>query len=550
MVDMVSNEDKEDAVLLAIDRLLSMNGKKLDDFIGMPSPRNNEQLNFGNNLINQELGYDRLTLKSACPGIIKALTTKQRVIFDAVMDTVHSRNPGFYFVHGFGGTGKTLLWNAIASSLRGDGHIVLTVASSGIAATLLPAGRTAHSRFAIPINIAEHSMCSIKQKSDLAELIIATKLIIWDEAPMIQRFCSEAFDCTLRDIMHCDTIFGGKCVVMGGDFRQILPVIPKGSRAEIVNASICSSVLWQQCRIFHLTKNMRLSAGGSFEEIQKLEWFTRWLLDVGDGKLGLIQDGAADIEIPDYLLVPDGDNPMLAMVESIYSNLLNNLSNNAYFNDRAILAPTLEMVSQLNLYMCSLIPTEEYEFLSCDSVCKSSEDIDSADDLYTPEFLNTIESSGLPPHRLIVKVGAPVMLLRNVDQSLGLCNGTRLRISRIGKNVIEAITLNGSHPNEKVLIHRMDLNPSETRLPFQMRRRQFPITLSFAMTINKSQGQSLRYVGVYLDKPVFTHGQFYVAFSRVRHVDGLKIYIPTDPGCDKRTTKNVVYTEIFRSLTI
>ena len=97
-----------------------------------------------------------------------------------------------------------------------------------------------------------------------------------------------------------------------------------------------------------------------------------------------------------------------------------------------------------------------------------------------------------------------------------MCNGTRLRVTRLRTSVIEDITLNDSHPNEKVLIHRMNMNPSETKWPFRMTRRQFPITLSFVMTINKSQGQSLRHVGIYLSKPVFTHGQLYVVLSRVR----------------------------------
>ena len=95
------------------------------------------------------------------------------------------------------------------------------------------------------------------------------------------------------------------------------------------------------------------------------------------------------------------------------------------------------------------------------------------------------------------------MLLRNIDQTQGLCNGTRLIVSKLGINVIEAITLNGSHPNQKVLLHRMDMNPSENKWPFHLRRRQFPVSLSFAMTINKSQGQSLSVVGFFLPRPLF-----------------------------------------------
>ena len=81
-----------------------------------------------------------------------------------------------------------------------------------------------------------------------------------------------------------------------------------------------------------------------------------------------------------------------------------------------------------------------------------------------------------------------------------------------------------------------------------MVRRQFSVILSFAMTINKSQGQSLRNVGIYLSKPVFIHSQLYVALSRVRSMQGLKIYIPTRSTEGKAKTTNVVYKEVFRNV--
>ncbi|KAI9076345.1 hypothetical protein K1719_041708 [Acacia pycnantha] len=100
------------------------------------------------------------------------------------------------------------------------------------------------------------------------------------------------------------------------------------------------------------------------------------------------------------------------------------------------------------------------------------------------------------------------MLIRNIDQAAGMCNGTRLQISQLGKNVIKAKALNGTSIGEEILIHRMDINPSETKLPFNMTRRQFPIIISFAMTINKSRGQSMTNVGLYLPSPVFSMGNY------------------------------------------
>ncbi|XP_054797484.1 uncharacterized protein LOC129302583 [Prosopis cineraria] len=540
--------DKEQVALQQIDALLKKNGKTLHDFPSLPLPEATSTIDLTNHLILQELNYDRHTLQLQADTLIKALNTEQRNIFDHVISSLSSTSGGFFFVYGYGGTGKTFLWNALSSSLHAKGDIVLTVASSGIAATLLPSGRIAHSRFAIPIQITESSVYNIKHNSPLSHLIQCTKLIIWDEAPMVQRYCIEAFDRTLKDIMHCNNPFGGKCVIMGDDFRQILLVIPKGTRATIVNACISSSHLWDHCTIFQLTKNMRLCSSSSNNDAQKLASFSQWLLDVGDRNLGEPHDGTTKIEIPPDLLISNYKDPMEAIVSSSYPNLLENLSNLKYFNDRAILAPTIESVNEINDYMCSLLPGESVEYLSCDSICKSTRDSDCFEDLYTIEFLNTINSSGLPPHRLKLKVGTPVMLLRNIDQALSLCNGTRLRITHMGKSVIEGITLNGSNLNQKVLIHRMDMNPSKNRWPFRMQRRQFPISLSFAMTINKSQGQSLRHVRLYLSKPVFTHGQLYVALSRVRSMDGLKILVQDNDNIRKSTTTNVVYKEIFRNL--
>jgi len=141
----------------------------------------------------------------------------------------------------------------------------LAVASSGIAALLIQGGRTAHSKFRIPINITDESTCEIKQGTHLAELLKKTSLILWDEAPMANRKCFEALDKSLREILIFNNDksekkpFGGMTVVLGGDFRQILPVIPKGRREHIVNASIKRSYLWNHFEIYELTENMRLS---------------------------------------------------------------------------------------------------------------------------------------------------------------------------------------------------------------------------------------------------------------------------------------------------
>ncbi|XP_019190330.1 PREDICTED: uncharacterized protein LOC109184747 [Ipomoea nil] len=482
------------------------------------------------------------------------LTDEQLLIYNKVIVDVESNKGGLFFVYGYGGTGKTFLWRTLSAALRSKGQVVLNVASSGIASLLLPGGRTAHSRFSIPIAVNEDPTCNISQGSPLAELIIKAKLIIWDEAPMMHKHCFEALDRTMRDILRftnpksLEMSFGGKTVVLGGDFRQILPVIPKGSRQEIVQASINSSYLWSNCEVLRLTKNLRLRGISSAEEVAKLNSFAKWIADLGDGNLGEEKNGVFNIRIPDNFVLRNEVDPIAEIVQRTFPSYGHGQFDHKFLESRAILAPTLDVVDKVNEYMNSMNDATSKTYLSCDSVCKSDTSSDMLSEVHTTEFLNSLRCSGVPNHSLTLKVGSPIMLLRNIDHSLGLCNGTRLIITQLGNHVIEAQILCGNNAGTRVLIPRLGLTPSDPRLSFKFQRKQFPILLSYAMTINKSQGQTLSNVGLLLKKPVFNHGQLYVAASRVSNPDGLKILICGDSNVGLNTTENVVYKEIFNNL--
>jgi len=250
------------------------------------------------------------------------LTLEQRGVYNEITEAVFNNLGGVFFVYGFGGTGKTFIWKTLSVAIRCRGQIVLNVASSGIASLLLEGGRTAHSRFGIPLNPDEFSVCKIKPKSDLANLVKEASLVIWDEAPMMSRFCFEALDKSFSDIIKNtdNTVFGGKVVVFGGDFRQVFPVINGAGRAEIVMSSLNASYLWDNCKVLKLTKNTRLLANNLSEtEAKEIQEFSDWLLVVGDGRINEPNDGVAIIDIPEDLLITNADKPIESIMEILKS---------------------------------------------------------------------------------------------------------------------------------------------------------------------------------------------------------------------------------------
>jgi ATP-dependent DNA helicase PIF1 len=186
----------------------------------------------------------------------------------------------------------------------------------------------------------------------------------------------------------------------------------------------------------------------------------------------------------------------------------------------------------------SYLPSAQVDFLSADS----AEDTKVAN-TYPSEFLNTLEVSGMPSHKLPFKIGAPMMLLRNLDPSAGLCNGTRLIIRRFTMRVIEAGIITGKGANNVAFIPRIKFISDNSNLPFTFVRKQFPLRLAYATTINKSQGQTLSHVGVHLTHDVFSHGQFYVAFSRVKAPTNVKVQLPDSVHGRIGLMRNVVYKE-------
>jgi ATP-dependent exoDNAse (exonuclease V) alpha subunit len=196
--------------------------------------------------------------------------------------------------------------------------------------------------------------------------------------------------------------------------------------------------------------------------------------------------------------------------------------------------------------MLERMPGEGKSSHSADSVEQQDDGEDGDGVVHYPiEFLNSINASGLPLAHLKLKVGAPIMILRNIDPSQGMCNGTRAILTRCSDRVLEVCLLGGTHNGKTAFIPRITCTAGEgdTGIPFELKRCQFPVHLAFAMTVNKSQGQSVKIVGLDLRTPVFTHGQLYVAMSRVTSSQRITAIFPEDQ--DDTHTTNIVYPEVL-----
>ncbi|CAN1250924.1 ATP-dependent DNA helicase PIF1 [Linum perenne] len=430
---------------------------------------------------------------------------------------------------------------------------------SGIAATLLPGGVTAHSRFKIPLEVDATSTCAIKKGTSLARLMESASLIVWDEAPMVHRLSFEAVDRTLCDIMNmptegpCYKPFGGKTVILGGDFRQTLPIVPNGGREDNLNASFTRSYLWNHCTLLELRTNMRVNSSSiNMLPISEGLNFPEWVLAVGDGKIcpiAHINHSTMDwISIPEQFLIPKSINPIIDLVARVYPDLARNHQSVAYIRTRAIVTPTNQVVSSINDYVLTQIPGDEKIYLSSDTLTTPGPNQTRLEAEYPVEFLNALTFNGMPEHQLRLKPYAIVMLLRNLNPSAGLCNGTRILLTHLGEHTLRGLIIGGSFEGTIAIIPRIVLDKTDPNWPFTLKRRQYPVRLCYAVTINKSQGKTLEHIGIYLPNPVFSHGQLYVALSRARSVEGVHISIQNDANIPETSTRNIVYKEIFEDL--
>ena len=521
--------------LWLLNKILNDSGKALSSWPAMPKPMYDWETATTNQLIAEQLNFDPEEEQAAAARQMSTFSDEQREAYNRIWDSIANEKGHAFFIDGPGGSGKTYLYQTLCHAVRAERWIILCVAATGLAALLLPGGRTAHSTFKIPISdLNEDSVCQIAKESGRADLLRAARALLYDECLMNNKHCFEALDKTLRDIRNRpNDLYGGLTTIHGGDFQQILPVIINGRKEDIINACLLRSYLWPHMQIIHLHQNMRLEQ--SAEDIL----FANWLLDVGHG-CNIDKDGK--ISLPDRMVTTSHTD----FVQWCYGDMFNLPCPPpaSYFLQRAILAPRNFDVLETNRHILTKMPGSEVDCWSADSLISENGENPIDGSTVPIEYLHSLEPAGLPPAHLRMKPGCPLILLRNLRPSDGLCNGTRMTLLRAMPRILEVRIMGGEHDGKVALLPRIALIPStEEGYTFQFKRKQFPIKLAFAMTIHKAEGQSLRYVAVDLRVPVFSHGQLYVALSRATSAHRVKVLLPHDA---KNTTENVVYQEIFQ----
>jgi hypothetical protein len=495
----------------------------------------------------QQILYEQL-LKLTPP------TEQQLLLLNDIKHCLAHNINKTYIIQGQGGSGKTAISKLIIAYARSQGHLVQGCASTAFAASNYKDFYTAHSLFEIPvvddieaIEEGYDHRSNLDKKPQRLELLMNTRVIVWDE------ISNQNIIDFMAAYKALDS-FKNHIVLIEGDKNQTAPVVERGTKQQIIESSIyCSDVI----KTFHkitFSTNLRLVGNTEQSQID----YAKLLLEVANGnhfknKNELftaveVNENGDDIEsgIKTIALQTIG---LFTETEHCLSWLYPNGFDPLNMHRTCILAVTNKQVEEWNSQVQKLNENTSTTLKSYDSFNEVDDPHDYLKEMVTEHVMNSFNDNQAPTHILELKKDDICILLANFDKEQGLTKNTRVKIVLISNRYVRVVTLNNEYP-VFANIPRFNFH---IKLPFnksfKILRRQFPLKLAYALTINRSQGQEFDRQLVDLTNAAFSHGHLYVALSRIRKSSNIKIYCYEEQIWDLNVvfTKNVVYDEILKS---
>ena len=468
---------------------------KTMDAVGLPKPVHNWNVLLAIHHMSHHSTFDPAKQSQLCERNMPLLNHEQQHTFTCILDATIDHLPLTFFLQGAAGAGKTFVYNTLCYAARSWNLQVVCVALLGIAALLLPGGWTADSTLKIPIEIDKSSTCAISKQSMIATIVWEMHLLIWDKCSMQNCLAFEAIDCTLQDICENNVLFGGVTTVLSGDFLQTLPVV-------LLFSSPSDSLNTQCCIAFLSSLGINTTSLSQIGKEYACWRWPRWTIFRSLAKAAGKRRVKWQWQHCSHSRITSLSKWWLVLSGWIYLPWYFPPHGTEYYCEHCILAPCNCEAHEINNILLDQYPGQVYNLWSVDEAV-DPDNPSNPDASYLPEVLHSAYPSGFPQAHLHLKIGCPVIVLCNLHSNEGICNGSQGIVTCVTTRVIEIVLLWGN----TCLIPCIKLISADQQLPFHLHHRQFPLALSFAIMINKAQGQSFSPVRIDLCIPVFAQGQ-------------------------------------------